>query len=127
MRTSIDHNQVLIEDKLAVRVNLLYDENREFRKFAGKDQTRGTISLTWKPFENTTFRVNHESYDIHRNIAPTKHHFDAGLLRWAAAGKPTVILSIQLKLGMVLAITSMPKGIAYPYILMLPLWMKTAL
>ncbi len=90
MRTSIDHNQVLIEDKLGIRVNLLYDEQREFRRYVGKDQMRGTVSLTFKPWENTTFRVNHESYDIHRNIAPMKYTFDAGLMRWAEAGKPTV-------------------------------------
>jgi iron complex outermembrane recepter protein len=89
-RASIDHNQVLIEDKLAIRVNLLHDKNREFRRYAGKDQERGTVSLAFKPWENTTFRVHHESYDVHRNIAPLKYQYDAGVLRWLAAGKPTV-------------------------------------
>jgi len=90
LRVSLDHNQELIDDKLAFRINLLHDENREFRRYAGKDQERATIGITYKPFENTILRLNHENYDIHRNIAPLKYHFDAGLLRWAAAGKPTV-------------------------------------
>jgi hypothetical protein len=90
LRLSLDHNLELIDDKLAFRINLLHDENREFRQYIGKDQARATIGLTYKPFENTILRLNHESYDIHRNIAPMKYTFDAGLLRWAAAGKPTV-------------------------------------
>ncbi len=90
LRGSIDLNRILVEDKFAIRLNLLWDKQREFRRYAGKDQVRGTISMTYNPWENTTFRLNHEGYDIHRNIAPLKYTFDAGLMRWAAAGKPTV-------------------------------------
>jgi hypothetical protein len=89
-RVSFDHNHVLIEDKLAVRFNLLGDKAREFRRYVGKDQKRGTVSLTYKPLKNTTVRVNHESYDVHRNIAPLNYAFDAGILRWEAAGRPTI-------------------------------------
>ena len=89
-RISFDHNHVLIEDKLGIRFNALHDAAREFRRFVGKDQDRGTVSVTYKPLANTTIRVNHESYDVHRNIAPLNYAFDHGILRWEAAGRPTI-------------------------------------
>ncbi len=89
-RISFDHNHVLIEDKLGIRFNALHDAAREFRQYVGKDQDRGTVSVTYKPLANTTIRVNHESYDVHRNIAPLNYAFDNGILRWEAAGRPTI-------------------------------------
>ena len=43
-RIAIDHNQPLIRDRLAFRLNLLHDEAREFRKYEGKNQERLTLS-----------------------------------------------------------------------------------
>lgn len=89
-RMSLDHNQPLVRDQLAFRLNLLHDQKREFRRYEGQNQDRLTLGVTYKPFANTTVTVNHESYNIHRNVSPLIVPWDGALLRWAAAGKPTV-------------------------------------
>jgi hypothetical protein len=89
-RMAIDHNQPLIKDRLAVRLNLLHDEQREFRRYEGRDQERMTLSVTAKPFPNTVLTVNHESYSLHSNASSLMWGFNGSALRWLAAGKPTV-------------------------------------
>ncbi len=89
-RLSLDHNQLLIRDKLALRLNLLHDQHREFRKFEGKDQERMTVSVTAQPWANTRVTLNHESYTVHTNASSLMWGFNSGMLRWLAAGKPAV-------------------------------------
>ena len=89
-RVALDHNQPLIRDKLAMRFNVLHDEHREFRDYEGKDQKRITLGLTAKPFARTTITVNHESYSLHTNASSLMWGFNGNVLRWLAAGKPTV-------------------------------------
>lgn len=89
-RVSIDHNQPLIRDRLALRLNLLHDEKREFRKYEGKNQERMTIGITYKPLANTKITASHESYSLHLNVGSLMQGFNGGMLRWIAAGKPTV-------------------------------------
>lgn len=89
-RVLLDHNQPLIRDRLAFRFNLLHDQKRDFRRYEGQNQDRITLGATSKPFANTTVTVNHESYNIHRNVAPLVIPWDGAVLRWAAAGKPKV-------------------------------------
>ena len=90
LRIALDHNQPLIKDKLAFRINLLHDQKREFRKYEGKDQERMTLGLSYKPFPNTTVTVNHENYTLHTNYASLMQGFDGPMLRWIQAGKPLV-------------------------------------
>ncbi len=89
-RVSIDHNQPLIGNKLAFRLNLLHDEARDFRKYEGKNQDRLTVSVTARPWADTKLTFNHESYSLGVNASSLVWGFDASVLRWAAAGKPTV-------------------------------------
>jgi len=89
-RVTLDHNQPIIADKLALRLNLLHDQKREFRKYEGQGQARATVSVVAKPFANTKLTLNHESYSIHTNAASLMWGFNSSALRWAAAGKPTV-------------------------------------
>ncbi len=89
-RVALDHNQPLIQDKLALRLNVLYDEHREFRRYEGKDQKRVTIGFTARPFANTTITANHENYSLHTNASSLMWGFNGNVLRWVAAGKPTV-------------------------------------
>jgi iron complex outermembrane recepter protein len=89
-RFSIDHNQPLIADKLALRVNLLQDKAREFRQYEGRNQERMTLGMTAKPFADTTVRVNYERYSVDNNAAPLRTYFNSGVIRWLAAGKPTI-------------------------------------
>ncbi|MEO6245006.1 MAG: TonB-dependent receptor plug domain-containing protein [Opitutaceae bacterium] len=89
-RVAIDHNQPLIRDTLAFRLNLLHDKSREFRRFEGKDQERVTLGVTAQPYENTKLTLNHESYSLGTNASSQMWGFNSGALRWAAAGKPTI-------------------------------------
>lgn len=89
-RVAFDFNQPLIKDKLGIRLNVLHDEAREFRKYEGKNQERLTVSVTARPWANTKFTLNHESYTLGTNAASLTWGFDGAALRWAAAGKPTI-------------------------------------
>lgn len=89
-RGTLDHNQPLFRDRLAVRINLLHDQTREFRRNEGKNQNRMTLGLTAKPYANTKIMLNHENYSLGTNAASLLWGFDSAALRWAAAGKPTV-------------------------------------
>ena len=89
-RLSLDHNQPLLKDELALRINLLHDQTREFRRYEGKNQNRMTLGLTAKPYANTKITLNHENYSLGTNAASLLWGFDSAALRWAAAGKPTV-------------------------------------
>ena len=89
-RAALDHNQPLIADRLAFRVNLLHGEKREFRRYEGNNQDRLTLGVTAKPFAGTTVTVNHENYSNQRNVVPLAWSFDGGVLQWMANGRPTV-------------------------------------
>jgi hypothetical protein len=89
-RVALDHNQPLLKDRLALRLNLLHDQHREFRKFEGRNQERMTIGLTARPLPGTTVTLNHENYSLGTNASSLMWGFNGSALRWAAAGKPTI-------------------------------------
>ena len=89
-RAALDHNQPLVPGRLALRLNLLHDEKREFRLYEGRKQDRLTFGVTARPFRDTVVTLNHESYSLNRNVAPLTWAFDGGLLQWHAKGRPTV-------------------------------------
>jgi len=88
IRGEFDYNQVLIEDKLAFRLNALHSDGDGWRlnTFNRKNAVHG--GLTWRPDDKTVIRLGYESFrqdDIPSNIF-------VGLddLRvWIDAGKPT--------------------------------------
>ena len=87
-RAALDHNQPLIANRLAFRLNGLFDRQREFRGTEGKHQERVTLSLVAQPWKNTKVTVNHENYDLAINNASLVWGFDGAALAWMAAGKP---------------------------------------
>ncbi|MBM3853564.1 MAG: hypothetical protein FJ399_10460, partial [Verrucomicrobia bacterium] len=89
-RVSLDHNQPLIANRLALRLNGLYDRQREFRGNEGKNQERVTLSLVAQPWKNTKVTANHENYDLALNNAALVWGFDGAALAWMAAGRPVV-------------------------------------
>ena len=42
-RAAVDVNRVVIDDKLAVRINALHSRKQEFRRYEGVDQKRVTV------------------------------------------------------------------------------------
>ena len=89
-RVALDHNEPLVKDRLALRLNLLHGEKREFRRYEGNTQDRLTLGVTAKPFASTTVTVNHENYSNHRNVVALSWAFDGGVLQWQANGRPKV-------------------------------------
>ena len=89
-RSSFDHNQPIVKDRLALRFNALHEDRLEFRNNEGQWQDRATISVTAKPFKNTTITAHHENWRFDRNYAPLNTWFSNGVMQWIAAGRPTV-------------------------------------
>jgi iron complex outermembrane recepter protein len=89
-RTSFDHNQPIIPGKLALRVNMLHEDRREFRDNEGQWQDRLAVAGTLKPFRDTTISVIHENWRFDRNVVPLNWWFSGGVMNWIAAGRPTV-------------------------------------
>jgi hypothetical protein len=86
-RGSLDHNQVLLKDRLAVRIATL-NGNQKYMQEPAHDRTdRYYGTLTFKPFKSTTLKVGGET--AHRfankpqNWAPTDQ-----VSSWFALGKP---------------------------------------
>ncbi len=92
-RVSLDHNEILLREKLALRLNALLDQKREFRDFEGSKQKRVTLGITARPFGGTRISVNREDYRIDRNIVPLTWAYDNGALLWITKGRPTVDFS----------------------------------
>ena len=92
-RASLDHNQPLLKDRLALRLNALFDRRREFRDFEGANQKRLTLGVTARPFAGTRISVNREDYRVERNIVPLTWAYDNGAMQWIAKGRPTVDFS----------------------------------
>ncbi|MDQ8183315.1 hypothetical protein [Pelagicoccus sp. SDUM812005] len=71
MRASINHNKVLIEDQLAVRVATLFNEEEYTQKPAMKDTQRNFVAFTYKPFseKKITIKGNFENGNIVSNPA----------------------------------------------------------
>jgi iron complex outermembrane receptor protein len=84
-------NRIIIEDKLAIRVNLLEEEREFFRDPQFLDQHRFYGAIQWKPLENTTIRANMEYVDWERNTAVPTISVDR-MGAWRAAGNPTTVV-----------------------------------
>jgi len=86
LRNELDINQVLLKDKLAVRLMGVDESVDSWRRFQNQKQRRGTVAATYRPFENTTFRVMHEDGETERQLgAPAFNAMDEYSL-WVSAG-----------------------------------------
>lgn len=59
-RYEYDINKILVEDKLALRVALLYDDKRTHRDLQYRRRKSAYSNLTYRPFEQTTIHLNGE-------------------------------------------------------------------
>ncbi|MCB1124167.1 MAG: hypothetical protein KJT03_21630, partial [Verrucomicrobiae bacterium] len=66
-RGSVDFNRVLIEDRLAIRVNALQSDRSYSQKPAFQDQERYYVTATWTPLQNTNIRLSYENGHIRAN------------------------------------------------------------
>lgn len=66
-RGTLDFNRVLLEDRLAIRVNAMQSDRNYSQEPAFQDQERYYVTGTWKPLENTTIRASYENGHIRAN------------------------------------------------------------
>ncbi|MBI2513919.1 MAG: TonB-dependent receptor plug domain-containing protein [Opitutae bacterium] len=86
-RSSVNFNQGLIHDKVAIYGAALYDDRRFQRKPSYDKTERYYAAITIKPFSKTTIRANFEKYDNdnHRPNSLTPRDY---VTQWNLAGQP---------------------------------------
>jgi iron complex outermembrane receptor protein len=89
VRGAFDINRTVIEDKLAVRLNLLVENRDSWREFEYTDSRRGHLSFTARPFESTTVRASYEKADIKRSRQRIWVNRD-GTSTWVSRGEQMI-------------------------------------
>ena len=87
-RSSLNYNQMLLKDKLAVRVAALNNEQRFEQKQAEYEDRRYFITATWRPLRNFAVRANYEKGDGYGNRPANRLPTDR-ISPWFANGKPS--------------------------------------
>jgi hypothetical protein len=87
-RATLDRNQVLIQDKLALRVALLRGDQKYMQEPAHDRTDRYYGTLTYKPFRSTTLKVSAETAHRYANKPQNWTPTDQ-VSSWFAMGKPT--------------------------------------
>lgn len=87
-RESVDVNQVIIKDKLALRVSQLFNHEEWERKPSGVDTERYNIMAKYRPFKNTTLSGGYYYYHMYGN-RPNAITPRDGISYWQASGRPT--------------------------------------
>ncbi len=85
-RATIDVNRSL-GGKLAARVNAIWHERKTWRDFEYYDRLGGAFALTYRPFKNTTVRLDSEYADIKESKAQPWPAADR-ISPWLNAGSP---------------------------------------
>ena len=88
-RATIDINQVVVPDRLAIRINALHQEETGWRKYTHDDVDAIHLAVSMKPAERTVVTADFESYKNNDSVArPMTYwsHTDT----WDAAGSPLI-------------------------------------
>ncbi len=101
-RATLDHNQVIAKDRLAVRYAGLYEKNVGFRLPGENFQRRHFITARYTPFKKTALRVNYEQGHIQLPAIRPWGAYD-GVSPWLAAGRPLLASSTAPKPAGVIA------------------------
>ncbi len=88
LRATLDYNHVLIDDKLAVRLNLLKEDGDTWRDHEFMDQIRGHLAATWRVSRNTTIRGEYERGSVEKFSARKWLGRDLDQ-PWRDLGRPT--------------------------------------
>ncbi|MBD5778072.1 TonB-dependent receptor [Pelagicoccus sp. NFK12] len=94
-RTTADFNRVLIDDKLAVRVLGLWADRGYQQQPAYYHDNRLNLATTYKPFENSTFKLNYEVARQEQNNPNSITPIDY-VSEWVEQGRPAWNAAEQL-------------------------------
>ncbi|MEX0332405.1 MAG: TonB-dependent receptor plug domain-containing protein [Puniceicoccaceae bacterium] len=86
-RASLNYNQVVIEDELAVRVAYLDSNKRYEQQNAKYDEERYFAAATWRPMKNMAIRANYEKGEGFGNRPKLRPPTDR-ITPWIENGKP---------------------------------------
>lgn len=87
-RASLNHNQMVIKDKLAIRVATMQSDQRFEQRQAYFNEERYFVAGTWRPLKNTAIRFNYEEGEGSGNRPIGVTPID-GISAWLANGKPS--------------------------------------
>lgn len=87
VRFEVDMNQILVDGKLAVRVNLMKSDENGWRRFQYKDQSRLHFAAKYRPFEHTEIRAEYEKGEVENIVIRPWGGMDQ-LSGWLGAGRP---------------------------------------
>lgn len=86
-RTVLDHNHVLIKNKLALRVAGVYEDQHYKVEEAWRRNKRIFLTGTYRPFKDTTIKASVEIGDIDSNMPEIRPPGDA-YTQWWLMGRP---------------------------------------
>lgn len=85
-RAELDVGRTLLPGKLAVRLNLLYQDKQDWREFLESERKGTALAVTFRPFRNTEIRFDGEYGDMNQIVAqpwPAQERFQS----WVTAGR----------------------------------------
>ncbi|MBL9185888.1 MAG: hypothetical protein JNK23_00275 [Opitutaceae bacterium] len=88
-RLTLDVNQVLLKNYVALRYAGLFEGMNHFRLHTNDYQRRHFFTLNVTPFKKTTLRVNYDTGHIQQNAVRPWPDYDA-VSPWLAAGSPMI-------------------------------------
>ena len=97
-RLTIDLNQVLVKNYLALRYAGLFEGLNSFRLHTNDYQRRHFFTLNFTPFKKTTVRVNYDTGHIQQNAVRPWPDYDA-VSPWLAAGSPIIATFTNVATG----------------------------
>jgi outer membrane receptor protein involved in Fe transport len=87
-RYEVDHNQMFKKDKLAFRLNGLFEDRNGWMTNDFKTVKRGAASVRFKPWKRTTIIANGEVGKIEEHVSNISGTIDDQVSLWANVGGP---------------------------------------
>ncbi len=94
IRAVLDVNRVLQDDKLAVRIAALYEDQEFAQEPTFEEDRRIFAAITYKPFENTTIKANVEAGEITSSRPDTVSPINGISEQWFNLGMPLATAEI---------------------------------
>lgn len=88
-RGQIDHNQIIVPGKLALRLNGLLSDANGWRKWDFSETQQGTASLRFTPFKKTNLTLSYEKGASKSHVSRPLNAYDS-LLLWQTSGAQTM-------------------------------------